>query len=153
VIHRLFGCMLTLVTYFFLYGCVNLGPDYSQPDLGIKTPDTYEWAPEDAPTLEVENRWWVVFGDRELNQLVDEVLKNNWDIKLAAARVLEARAQYIRVRADRFPSVNASGLRDRRQIDGGDFRDNFTVDTYELVAPASFEVDLWSRLAKASKVQ
>jgi multidrug efflux system outer membrane protein len=151
VIHRLFGCMLTLVTYFFLYGCVNLGPDYSQPDLGIKTPDTYEWAPEDAPTLEVENRWWVVFGDRELNQLVDEVLKNNWDIKLAAARVLEARAQYIRVRADRFPSVNASGLRDRRQIDGGDFRDNFTVDTYELVAPASFEVDLWSRLAKASK--
>jgi multidrug efflux system outer membrane protein len=47
--------------------------------------------------------------------------------------------------------VDVGGIRDRRQIGGGEFRDNFIVDTYELTAAASFELDLWSRLKKASR--
>jgi multidrug efflux system outer membrane protein len=47
--------------------------------------------------------------------------------------------------------VNASGFKDRRQVDGGGFEDGVIVDTYELSAPASFEIDLWSKLKKASQ--
>ena len=47
--------------------------------------------------------------------------------------------------------MDVGGIRDRRQIGGGEFRDNFIVDTYELTAAASFELDLWSRLKKASR--
>ena len=143
-------CTFAIVTYFILHGCINLGPDYSRPDLGVDIPSEYEWKPEEPPPLEIEDRWWEIFGDRELNTLVDEVLKNNWDIKLAAARVLEARAQYVRIRADRFPAVDLSGLRDRRRVPS-DLEDGIIVDTYELAAPASFEVDLWGRLKKASQ--
>jgi multidrug efflux system outer membrane protein len=140
-----------LTTYFFLYGCINLGPDYKQPDLGIQVPESYEFEPTEKKPLEVEDRWWEVFEDKELNQLAEDALKYNWDIKQAAARILEVRARYVRVRSDRFPAVDVGGIRDRRQINGGEFRDNFIVDTYELTAAASFELDLWSRLKKASR--
>jgi multidrug efflux system outer membrane protein len=148
---RFFYCALALTTYFFLYGCINLGPDYNRPDLGIQVPESYEFEPTEKQTLEVEDRWWEVFDDRELNQLVEDALKYNWDIKQAAARILEVRARYVQVRSGRFPAVDVGGIRDRRQIGGGEFRDNFIVDTYELTAAASFELDLWSRLKKASR--
>lgn len=143
--YRLFYFITAIAIYLVLYGCINLGPDYRRPDLGIQTPESYEFTPDKTRSLVVENHWWEVFGDRELNQYVDEALKYNWDIKLAAARVLEARAQYVRVRADRFPTVNASGLRQRRVLG------EVTVDTYDLSAPASFELDLWSKLKKTSQ--
>jgi multidrug efflux system outer membrane protein len=148
---RFFYCALALTTYFFLYGCINLGPDYKRPDLGIQVPESYEFEPTEKQTLQVEDRWWEVFDDRELNQLVEDALKYNWDIKQAAARILEVRARYVQVRSGRFPAVDVGGIRDRRQIGGGEFRDNFIVDTYELTAAASFELDLWSRLKKASR--
>lgn len=139
-----FNGLTAVAIYLALYGCVNLGPDYERPELGTPTPESYEFAPAGLRSLVIENRWWEVFDDRELNQLVEEAIKFNWDIKRAAARVLEARAQYVRVRADRFPSVNASALRQRRVVGEA------TVDTYALSAPATFEVDLWSKLKKAS---
>jgi multidrug efflux system outer membrane protein len=122
-----------------------------KPDLGIKTPESYGNAPGATGLTLNDDPWWEVFGDRELNQIVEEVTKNNWDIKQAAARVLEARAQFVRSRADRFPTVNASGFKDRRLVDGGEFEDGIIVDTYELAAPASFEIDLWGKLKKASQ--
>ena len=137
-----------MAVFVLFFGCINLGPDYIQPDLGIQTPESYE----NAPTVtNFRDRWWEVFGDAELNLLVDEVLKYNWDIKQAAARILEDRARYVQVRSDRFPSVGISSTKDRRRISGGGFRSGNIVDTYDLAAPASFELDLWRRLAKASQ--
>ena len=135
----------------FLYGCINLGPDYAQPDLGVQTPQSYEYAPTEAESLVAGDRWWAVFGDSELNQLVDEVLKNNWDIKQAAARILEARYQYVQARAGRFPSANLDSDFSRRQFSGGSPGSSTIVNSYQLAGAASFEVDLWSRLAKASR--
>ena len=139
-----FNGLTAVAIYLVLYGCINLGPDYERPELGTPTPESYEFAPAGVQSLVIENRWWEVFDDRELNQLVEEAIQFNWDIKRAAARVLEARAHYVRIRADRFPSANVSALRQRRVVGEA------TVDTYALSAPATFEVDLWSKLKKAS---
>ena len=147
---RVFYCAWALTTYFFLYGCIDLGPDYERPNMGIKVPESYELGPTE-PSLEVEDRWWEIYKDRELNQLVDDALKYNWDIKQAAARILELRARYVQVRSAQLPTVDAGALRERREVDGGSSRSNFIVDTYRMSAVGSFEVDLWSRLQKASK--
>lgn len=149
--NRFLHCLTITAVCLVLPGCVNLGPDYQRPDLGIETPQSYEFTPADTRSLVVEDRWWEVFGDRELNRYVEEALLNNWDIKQAAARVLESRAQYVRIRADRFPAVGVSGIKDRRQVSGGAMDNGVIVDTYELTAPASYEVDLWSKLKKASR--
>ena len=148
---RVFYCALALTTYFFLYGCINLGPDYQRPNLGIEVPESYELGPADEQSLEVKDRWWKIYKDRELNQLVDDALKYNWDIKQAAARILELRARYVQVRSAQLPTVDAGGLRERREVGGGSSRSNSLVDTYRLSAVGSFEVDLWSRLQKASQ--
>jgi len=142
---------LILATLFFLFGCLNLGPDYKQPDLGVQIPASYKHAPAGSRFPVAEDRWWTAFKDQDLNRLVDEAIENNWDIKQAAARVLETRALYVRVRADRFPAVNVAGTKDRRAVRSGQDGDSVIVDSYELKAPASYEVDLWSRLKKASQ--
>jgi multidrug efflux system outer membrane protein len=99
--------------------------------MGIQVPESYEFEPTEKQPLEVEDRWWEIFEDGELDRLVEDALKYNWDIKQAAARILEVRARYVQVRSDRFPEVDVGGIRDRRQINGGESRDNFIVDTYE----------------------
>ncbi|CAB1081449.1 transporter [Alkalispirochaeta odontotermitis] len=148
---HLFYSVTAAAVILVLCSCINLGPDYKRPELGIETPSTFEFTPADTGSLVVEDRWWEIFGDGELNRYVEAAIINNWDIKLAAARVLETRARYVSVRADRFPEVGVSGLRDRRQVNGGAGNDGIIVDTYELDAPASFELDLWSKLKKASQ--
>ncbi|UCD79481.1 MAG: efflux transporter outer membrane subunit [Desulfobacterales bacterium] len=148
---RQFYWALTLAAVLVSHGCISLGPDYKKPDLGIQTPPSYQHAPTNMKSMVTDDRWWEVFADRKLNDLVDEVIENNWDIRQAAARVLEARAQYVRVRADRFPTVDITGVKDRRLVGGGQSEDGIIVDSYELRAPAAYEVDLWSRLKKASQ--
>lgn len=148
---RIHFFILTVAVFYFFNGCINLGPDYMQPDLGIQTPESYEYAPNETEALVAGDRWWEVFGDKELNKLVDDVLKYNWDLKQAAGRVMEARSRYVQVRSERFPAADITASKDRRRIAGGGFRSGLIVDTYDLFMPASFEVDLWSRLAKASK--
>jgi multidrug efflux system outer membrane protein len=149
--YRIWPSVSAMVLLFFLYGCINLGPEYAQPDLGVQTPESYEYAPTETELLVAGDRWWEVFGDSELNLLVGEVLKNNWDIKQAAARILETRYQYVQVRAGRFPSADFDGSFNRRQIGGGSLGSSTIVNNYQLSGAAAFEVDLWSRLAKASR--
>ena len=98
---RIFYCTLILATYLFVCCCINLGPDYSRPDVKVDIPESYQYTPTVAQPLEIEDRWWTVFKDPEIDRLVEQALQNNWDIKQAAARVLEARAQFVQVRAGR----------------------------------------------------
>lgn len=122
-----------------------------QPDLGIQMPASYEYASNETEFQAAGDQWWHVFGDEELDQLVDDVLKNNWDIKQAAARILETQARFIEVRAGRFPNAGFDGSVDRRHLGGERLGSASIVNTYEISGAASFEIDLWSRLAKASK--
>ena len=72
-------------------------------------------------------------------------------LKEEQVKVLEVRARYVQVRADRFPGASISARKDRRRIPGRDLQSARMVDTYDLSGPASFEFDLWGRLAKASR--
>ena len=92
--NRIRYCVLVMAVVFILNGCINLGPDYIQPDLGIQTPQSYEYAPLESDALIAGDRWWEVFGDKALNQLVDDVLKNNWDIKLFSATAVSRLLKY-----------------------------------------------------------
>jgi multidrug efflux system outer membrane protein len=120
-------------------------------------PESYQHTSVEKVTQQPEDQWWHVFGDPALNQLVEEVLANNLDIRKATAAVLEVRAQLVQTRADRFPSLSlqARGDRQRRpeggSVSGQAFSLDREIDTYDLSFPASFEVDLWGRLARAEE--
>jgi multidrug efflux system outer membrane protein len=92
-----------------LTGCA-VGPDYSRP--AIATPEVYRGASPNpaatAPTqLLGDQKWWDVFQDPVLQQLIRTALEQNYDIRIAASRVLQAQAQLGITRADQFPMVSA----------------------------------------------
>jgi multidrug efflux system outer membrane protein len=143
--------------FFLLSGCMKLGPDYHRPDIGVNIPATYQQAPTERTVPVPEDRWWQVFSDEDLNRLVEEALTRNLDIKRATAAVLEARAQLVDTRADRFPRVGLDGRIERQQrpagvsVPGQTFSMDRRISNYDLSLPASFEVDLWGRLARAEE--
>src|SRR6266581_896736 len=95
----------------FIVGCV-VGPNYKRPM--VNTPSTYRGltdaeAANPAPASLGDQKWWEVFQDQQLQQLIRTALQQNYDVRIAAARVLEAQAQLGNTRANQFPSVNGSG--------------------------------------------
>lgn len=153
--HMLFHLSAALTVLLVSSGCMKVGPDYHRPDTGIQIPESYQHGPVEIVTPRPEDRWWHVFGKSELNQLVEEVLRNNLDIKKATGRILEVRSQFVQIRADRFPglSLEGGGERRHRPIIGVIPGESFSVETdiYTLSLPASFELDLWGRLARAEE--
>src|SRR5947209_128006 len=104
---RSFAIPLLLIS---LAGC-KVGPDYKRPD--IKTPGQYRGL---APAVDQQSgateafgdmKWWTVFQDKALEDLIKEALANNYDMRIAAARVEQAKAVVGITRADQFPSVSA----------------------------------------------
>lgn len=100
---------LVVIVGFLLTGC-TLGPDYLRPTMLI--PDNYRGV-VGAPAAEsiADLPWWELFRDPVLQELTREALKNNFDLRIAAARVEQARAQIGITRSFLFPqvSVGASG--------------------------------------------
>ena len=110
---------LAFLLFTVLNGCINLGPDYQRPEVGVEIPESYQndrSAPAFNPVM--EDRWWQDFDDPELNELVEEVLKRNWDLKQATARILESRAQYVQVSSDRWPQAGLDYKWDKRRFGG-----------------------------------
>ena len=68
-----------------------------------------------SPTL----KWFELFHDDRLTEVVSLALKQNFDVRIAAERVLQARAAYGITRADQFPAVDVSGGRHRCPHFGG----------------------------------
>ncbi|MBE9546028.1 MAG: efflux transporter outer membrane subunit [Proteobacteria bacterium] len=127
-------------------GCMKMGPDFQRPDTGAGVPETYQHAHVDKISVQPEDRWWTIFNDPELNRIVEQVLKNNLDIKKAAARILELRSHFVQTRADRFPGLSVKGEGGRQRVSPG-----VETDVYNLSLPASFELDFWGRLARAQE--
>jgi multidrug efflux system outer membrane protein len=96
-------------------------------------------------------KWWDVFEDKELQSLIRTALKNNYDVRIAAARVLEAQAQLGITRADQFPSLSAGGnVNSVRNPKIGPFP-GYEVTQGELTASAAWNLDFWGRYRRATE--
>ncbi|MGN6648589.1 efflux transporter outer membrane subunit [Trinickia sp.] len=99
-----------------LVAACSVGPTYKRPD--VDTPTAFKEAPMPAseagtwksaqPSEALERgQWWTIFGDTTLNQLEEEALAQNQNLKAAAARVRESRASLNAARSAWFPDLNA----------------------------------------------
>jgi len=135
--------------------CMKMGPDFRQPDTGSLAPQTYQHDKQGQLKPRLDDPWWVSFGKPDLNKIVEEALLHNLDLKRATARVLEVRSLFVRSRSPRLPSLDFQGQaqKQRRTISPsqGGTDQKVTTDSFDLSLPASFEVDLWGRLARAEE--
>jgi NodT family efflux transporter outer membrane factor (OMF) lipoprotein len=130
-----------------LTGCASLsGLSKIKPEATIVAPAQVtpvapvwdEAAPEDLPTTD----WVGSFSDGTLTQLVNEALGSNTNIKGAAARFEAAAARAKIARADKLPSVNASGSYSRTESNLP-----FQIPTnIDFGVTANWEADLWGRI-------
>jgi multidrug efflux system outer membrane protein len=127
----------------------KVGPNYKRP--AVSLPDQYRGLAPDAvpPSGEAfgEMKFWTVFQDKALEDLIKEALTNNYDIRIAAARVTQARAALGITRADQFPSVSASGS--IQQVKSGLFPGGPTFDSLSI--QASYILDFWGQYRRATE--
>lgn len=143
-----------------LVGCAAVGPNYQAPEMALPqawpTGETAVATPGQTSILDVGARWWTLYGDPQLDALQDEALSHNADVYVAAARVLEARAQAGIVNADRVPVIYGAVGAQRTQssqvgsnpLPAGTPR---TQNDYRATLEASYELDLWGRYQRASE--
>ena len=129
----------------------TVGPNYQRPI--VNTPTTYRGeAPRQAPAADVaslgDEKWSAVFQDEELQKLIRTALERNYDVRIAATRVVQAQAQLGITRADQFPSVNGgasvSGIRSP-SIPGVFNGYQYLADVLSL--SASWNLDFWGKQA------
>jgi multidrug efflux system outer membrane protein len=150
---------LAVVLGLVVSGCA-VGPDYRRP--GLEVPGTYRG---EGPGVTVESGtnsladlgWWEVFRDEQLSAYVAEALTNNWDAKIAAARVLQAEASARITRSQYFPSVGAGGdLVTTRTSRNGPVSIPDTVDPVRgygdvFASMSAYEIDLWGKIRRANE--
>ena len=138
---------LSLFASMILLSACAVGPNY-------KTPVTAPVALQNAPaasfsTANPEAEWWKAFGDPVLDGLVTQALAGNLDIRIAVARVDEARALFKDARLDELPRVTASGgyaKSNEQQPGSGDER--VKSETYQAGFDAGWEIDLFGRVRR-----
>ncbi len=130
--------MLLLALLWGVAGC-TVGPDYKRPE--ILTPTEWRDPNEGADSL-ADLRWWQLFQDPVLQELIRTAFEENKDLRIAVARVAEARAQLAATRAYLFPQIDAEGR--SSSIDP-------QQDFYRTSLDLSFELDLWGRLRRSTE--
>ena len=132
-----------------LAGCA-VQPKYERP--AVELPESWKQA---APRFAEDGRWWRVYGDASLEELIEESFRSNADLAIAAARVEEARGVLGEARSFLFPAIDAQGSASRQQISTrtavappGIPREH---STYRGTLNLSYEVDLFGRLRSGAE--
>ncbi len=128
----------------------SFAPQYERPPAEL--PQAWRSAPDGTPAP--GDRWWRLFDDPVLDQLVDEALANNQDLAIAVARVDEARALAGVAASQQYPSVtgNAGVDRSRTSTRTDFFFPGVPVysTNYRATLDVYYELDLWGRLRNAT---
>ena len=136
-----------------LSGCM-LGPDYYRPKIAV--PGEFRGAPATSESL-ASTKWQDLFADETLTHMVTTALTNNFDMRIAAERVEEARLQLGITRASQYPFVNgeASFTASRNSTLGANTQVpvNATLrrSVTNLGAALSWELDIWGRLRRLTE--
>ena len=145
---------LILLLFLSICGCL-VGPDYQRPDYPV--PDTFRGEGPGIPTQPADVsfgdlKWFEVFKDPVLQDLIRIALQENYDVQIAAQRVLAAREQIKIQRSFLFPTLNARGqMESVRTSERG--LNILAVQNERLAGLAfgdlSWEIDFFGRLRRA----
>jgi len=151
-----FYLIFHLIIFLIFNGCEKyrslvppVGPDYGKPKTDL--PDSWHQPPDPAliPTKIEIRSWWTVFNDPMLDQFIAQAEKSNLDLRVAVARVKEARAQLGVATGQKIPVIDAVGSGTHAQTSGNlGAGDGITQTTYSAGLDASWEIDLFGRISR-----
>src|SRR5215475_9100856 len=149
---RLFTAAAMIIS---LSGCM-VGPDYQRPP--VATPDVFRASPTPTPDAKsiADLKWFEVFSDEQLQELIRTALAKNYDLMDAVARVDAARANLGITQADQYPNFGFGGgftavelsREGAFSVPSGNRRHDFGTVFLSLF---TYEIDIWGRLRRATE--
>jgi multidrug efflux system outer membrane protein len=149
---KLVRCWVLSLLLLSLFGCTQ-GPDYVRP--AVESP--VDWRVDYAAAADAVNtRWWEQFEDPVLNQLIDTALRENKDVRIAAARVEEFAARLDVSRSGFYPQIGYNGQASNNRASRDDFGGvpsgtGRNYNNYGATLNAGWEIDLWGRIRRATE--
>jgi outer membrane protein, multidrug efflux system len=152
------GARVLLTCLALAMGC-TVGPDYQRPQVKMTDAFRDQVKPQDARSF-ADLSWWEVFQDQVLEGLIVEALQNNYDMRIAAARVEQARAQAGISAAQAYPAIGV-GL--GANYSRGNFLPGQTLPPYGSLTPQprgaqfnisasfSWEIDFWGKFRRGTE--
>ncbi len=147
-----FGLFGLLALALAIGGCTMVGPDYVKPS----APEPEKWIESGDPKIESKevdfSRWWTVFNDPVLNELIESACQENLTVQIAGLRIMEARAQLGIAFGSQFPQQQqATGEASINQIsknapNNAKFDKNYAI--YETAFGAVWELDAWGKFRR-----
>ncbi len=140
---------VTAVFSLTLISCAPVGPDYRQPDFPIPAKFHNDTAVSLQATR-IEIRWWEAFHDETLNKLIVEGFRSNPDIRIATAKLQEARALRSESQFDLFPTVTTSASQKYLQRSLGVFGTRLPgFNLMNVGFDATWELDFFGRVRRS----
>src|SRR5215469_2333364 len=153
-----------LIPIIFLSAC-TVGPNYHRPSIDV--PSAYRGAPPQETGQPQQNSsqqappsgeqsfgdqgWFEVFQDPQLQELVRTALKQNYDVRIAATRILEAQAQLGITRADQFPTVNGGASSADLRVPKEKPLPAYETNLNAVGASLSWDLDFWGKYRRATE--
>jgi multidrug efflux system outer membrane protein len=145
------GALLALA--LLVASACTVGPDYRRPELSL--PSLYRGLDpmvSQAMGSIGDQAWWAMFDDETLQGLIRTALAQSYDLRIAAARILDAQAQLVATRSFQLPALDGTAQAPL-QATAGD-RPPFTLENSFVPQGAvslSFELDFWGRWRRATE--
>jgi outer membrane protein, multidrug efflux system len=143
---------LLSIVFLLLTGCM-VGPKYKRPPVTV--PDAYRGlAPDAGPQAAAslgDEKWWMVFQDLQLQGLIREALSQNYDVRIAATRVLQAQAVLGITRADQFPTITGGVSSSNQRFPATKITPAFETSPSEVNLSLFWELDFWGKFRRATE--
>jgi outer membrane protein, multidrug efflux system len=148
--------LIILLSLWIMCGCA-VGPNYQRPEYPV--PSTFRGEGPGIPTQPAgasfgDLKWFAVFKDPELQELIKIALKENYDVQIAAQRVLQAREQVTIQRSYLFPSLGVGGAMDTiRTSEFGLLPLKPRLERIDglIYGDLSWEIDFFGRIRRATE--
>jgi outer membrane protein, multidrug efflux system len=144
----LFGAMSTLM--LLGAGCA-LGPDYRRPE--TTTPAAYRFEQDTTADSIADTGWWQVYQDPVLQALIREALADNLDVRIAAARIDQARAVLGSARLQQLPQISATAGATRQRTSLYELPAGIPAlgNVFSIEGSLSYEIDFWGKYRRATE--
>ncbi len=147
-----------LILTMFTWAC-TVGPNYHRPKIDVPTayrgpgsqPAQNSQQPQSSEQSFGDQKWWEVFQDPQLQELIRTALGQNYDVRIAAARILEAQAQVGITRADQLPTINAGAAAVNERYARQKPLPEYETSATSVSASFAWELDFWGKYRRATE--
>ena len=166
--------LATIALLMLAAASCTVGPNYKRPTVDV--PGAYRGTPPSPEAPQVtpqpgeeknaqaasqasqaaaqsigDEKWWEVFQDKQLQELIWTALKNNYDVNIAAARILKAQAQLGITRADQLPTISAGAAALDLGIPKTKFSGNTETSVNAAYGSFDWQLDFWGKYRRATE--